>query len=63
MGTATTFMLKTIAPIGQFFGLLPYISIFKKEDLKKSLTNNGFSIEYEWQPKPDAAVFIIGKKI
>ena len=63
LGATTNFFLKTIVPIGQFFGFLPYLGMFKKDDLRKSMTNNGFSIEYEWQPKPDAAVFMIAKKI
>lgn len=63
MGAATNFLLKTVFPIGKFLGFLPHLGIFKKEDLKESLTSNGFEIECEWQPEAGAAVFIIGKKV
>lgn len=60
MGMATNFFMKTLFPIGKLFGM-PHIGVFKTEDLKESLTQNGFKIEYEWHVKPGTA-FIIGKK-
>lgn len=63
MGAATRFLMKTLMPVGQFFGLLPNVIPFTKKDLKESLTNGGFRIEHEWQPKQDAAVFIVGRKV
>ncbi|CAJ1931405.1 unnamed protein product [Cylindrotheca closterium] len=60
MGSAP--FLKRILPIGSFFGALPYVNTLTKEDLKESLIKNKFEIEYEWQPKKDAAVFIIARK-
>lgn len=62
MGAPVKLFMNTIMPIGQFFGFLPHVNVFGKKDLKESLTQAGFSIEHEWQPKEDAAVFIIGKK-
>jgi ubiquinone/menaquinone biosynthesis C-methylase UbiE len=62
MGAGFNFMVNALTPIGHFFGWMPRVTTFTKADLKESLVKHGFSIEYEWQPKPDAAVFIIGKK-
>jgi len=63
MGTVTKMFIKTIMPVGQFFGLIPNFYAFSKEELIGSFKDSGFSIEYEWQPeKKDSAVFIIGKK-
>jgi ubiquinone/menaquinone biosynthesis C-methylase UbiE len=62
MGAGIKFLVNAFMPIGHFFGVLPHVSTITKTDLKESLAKNGFSIEYEWQPKPDAAVFIIGRK-
>ena len=63
MGTATKLIVKGLLPVGQFFGLLPNINCFTKKELKESLTNGGFKIEHECQPKEDAAVFIIAEKV
>ena len=64
MGFATKMFIKTVMPVGQFFGIVPNFYMFTKEELKGSMKDAGFKIEYEWQPedKKDAAVFIIGKK-
>ena len=61
MGAAP--FLKRILPIGNFFGAIPYVDAgITKEELRESLIKHKFSIEYEWQPKEDAAVFIIARK-
>lgn len=60
MGSAS--FLKRLLPIGAFFGVTPYVNTMTKADLKESLAKNKFDVEYEWQPKPDAAVFIIARK-
>lgn len=55
--------LKRILPLGSFFGAMPYVDAgMTKEELRESLVKHKFSIEYEWQPKKDAAVFIIARK-
>jgi len=53
---------KFIAPIGQFFGLLPLVKVFTKKELEKSMTDAGFSIDYIWKPTKGLAVFIVAKK-
>ena len=53
---------KLIAPIGKLLGFFPLVKVFKVEDLIKSLTEEGFLIDYQWQPGKDKAVFIVAKK-
>jgi ubiquinone/menaquinone biosynthesis C-methylase UbiE len=54
---------KFVFPIGNFFGLAPYVSVITKKQLKDDLEKNGFTIEYEWQPSEKAAVFIVARKL
>ncbi len=53
---------KVIAPIGKFLRLIPLVKIFTVKELEDSLTDAGFSIEYQWQPGRNKAVFIVAKK-
>ena len=62
---------KVIAPIGRFFGLIPLVKVFTAKQLENSLKNNGFTIDYKWQPSKIVnkgafklkAVFIVAKKV
>lgn len=51
-----------IAPIGRWLGKLPYLDIMSHDELRRSMTDAGFTIDYDWRPGPLAAVFIIAKK-
>ncbi len=53
---------KLIVPIGRFFGLMPLVKVFTTTELKNSLTGAGFEIDYEWQPKKVAGLFIVARK-
>ncbi|MEM7061835.1 MAG: class I SAM-dependent methyltransferase [Cyanobacteria bacterium P01_B01_bin.77] len=60
---------KLIAPVGKFFGFFPLVKIFTIKDLEKSLTDAGFTLDYQWQagdyksPIGEAKiVFIVAKK-
>jgi ubiquinone/menaquinone biosynthesis C-methylase UbiE len=62
-------LVKLIAPVAQWFGFFPPLSIISSDQLRQDFQDAGFSIEKEWRPakpngKPDkdAAIFIIGKK-
>lgn len=55
--------LKYILAIGHFFGLLPLVRFFSRDQLLQSIKNAGFTIEFEWQPKKNAAVFVIARKV
>ena len=54
------FML--VVPLGRVFGLLPLVRAFSAQDLRASLTAAGFSIEHDWRPGEDKAVFIVARK-
>ncbi|NQZ61534.1 class I SAM-dependent methyltransferase [Crocosphaera sp.] len=66
--TSTTCMgdfmgwFKLIGPIGKILGFFPLVRVFTGQDLIESLTNAGFSIDYQWQPSKDKAIFIVAKK-
>lgn len=53
---------KLIVPIGRFVGLIPLVKVSTTTELKDSLTAPGFEIDYEWQPKKVAGLFIVAKK-
>ena len=52
-----------VAPIGHFFGLIPYVSVFSGDQLVQSLIDAGFDLELQWQPGKGRGVFIIARKI
>ena len=53
---------KVIAPIGNFFGLIPMVRVFTTKDLVDSLTRAGFHIDHQWQPGKGKSVFIVATK-
>ena len=53
---------KLIAPIGKFLGLFPLVKVFTINDLKTSVTDANFDIDYQWQPNKGKAVFIVATK-
>ena len=55
-------LLRLIVPVGRFLRLFPLVKVFSVAELKDSLENAGFEIDYEWQPKKRAAAFIICRK-
>ncbi|MEO0803207.1 MAG: class I SAM-dependent methyltransferase [Cyanobacteria bacterium J06642_2] len=55
-------VFKFIAPIGHFLGLIPLVKIFTVAELKTSLNDANFDINYQWQPSKDKAIFIVAKK-
>jgi ubiquinone/menaquinone biosynthesis C-methylase UbiE len=58
----TMSFFKLIAPIGRFFGVMPMLKVFTTKELEDSLTNAGFTIDYQWRPSKGKAVFIVAKK-
>ena len=56
-------LLKPLIAIGTLLGKAPEtVNCFSAKELEKSLTDAGFVIDYQWQPKKSAAVFIVAKK-
>jgi hypothetical protein len=51
-----------IAPIGRTFGLMPQVRVFTKLELKNSLTDAGFKIDYQEWPGKCKTVFIVAIK-
>lgn len=56
-------LLRWLAPVGQFAGLIPTLSFFSVEELRSSIVQSGFEIETCWQPQKNSGVFIIARKI
>lgn len=54
-------LLKYIAPIGYFFGLIPFVKIFSKDELIRIHEKVGFKKEISWSPEP-INLFMIAKK-
>ena len=52
---------KAVAPLGKAVGLLPQLNVFTTEELVRSLTKAGFTIEQQWQPGKGKAVFIVAR--
>lgn len=53
---------KYVAPIGRFFGVMPYVDSFTKAELEDGLTRAGFAIDYQSCLGKDKAVFIVARK-
>lgn len=54
--------IRLIVPVGRFLRLFPLVKVFSGAELKTGLEGAGFVIDYEWQPKRNAAAFIICRK-
>ena len=55
-------LIRILLPIMQKFGFVPLLSNLSQTELLRIMQDAGFKIEYKWQPKKDADVFIIAKK-
>jgi ubiquinone/menaquinone biosynthesis C-methylase UbiE len=55
-------LLRLIIPVGRLLRLFPLVKVFSVADLKARLEGAGFEIDYEWQPKRNAAAFIVCRK-
>lgn len=53
---------KYIGPIGEFFGLLPFVKVFSQVELEKCIADVGFEKLLIWQPDKKSGVFIIARK-
>ena len=51
--------LRLIIPVGRLLRLFPLVKVFSVAELRGSLEDAGFEIDYEWQPKKSAAAFIV----
>jgi ubiquinone/menaquinone biosynthesis C-methylase UbiE len=55
--------LAWIAPIGNWFGIIPTLNIFTKAELRKSIEDGGFQIEQEFHPAVGKGVFLVARKM
>ena len=61
MGDSMKFF-KIVAAVGKFMRLMPLVKVFTTKELVDNLTAAGFTIDYQWQPGKNKAVFIVAKK-
>lgn len=54
--------LKWILTPGAWLGLVPAVRFFSCNELLESLKGAGFSVDYQWQPGKNQAVFIVARK-
>lgn len=55
-------LFQYVAPLGRFFGVIPFVEVFTAGELKTSLQDAGFRIDHYWHPGKNKAVFIVAKK-
>ena len=53
---------KLVGPVGHFFGLIPKVQVFRKDELVQSIQDAGFEIDHLWRPGKGEAVFIVARK-
>ncbi len=61
MGDSMKFF-KIIAAVGKFMRIMPLVKVFTTIELVDNLTAAGFTIDHQWQPGKNKAVFIVAKK-
>ena len=55
--------LGLVLPVGRWLGKLPMVRILSADRLTSWFRQAGFQIEYEWRPKPTAALFVVARKM
>jgi ubiquinone/menaquinone biosynthesis C-methylase UbiE len=55
------FFWRLLIPLMQLLGFAPYVNRFGREELVAKLTNAGFSVDREWQPRKES-IFIVARK-
>ena len=51
-----------LVPVGRLLGLFPLVKVFGSDDLRRSLVEAGFELDYEWQPDDGRTLFIVARK-
>ncbi len=52
-----------LLPVMRAIGRAPHVVVFSRNDLIIDLTEAGFEIIHQWQPKKNAAVFLVARKL
>lgn len=53
---------KLVLPLARALGKAPHVTVFSREDLIGDMTDLGFELVHQWQPKKGAAVFLVARK-
>jgi len=62
LGDTRMRLLRHVAPLGKFLGLLPTVKVFTAKELEASLSDAGFEIVYNWQPGKAKSIFVVAKR-
>jgi 2-polyprenyl-3-methyl-5-hydroxy-6-metoxy-1,4-benzoquinol methylase len=54
---------RLLLPVMRAIGKAPHVAVFARDDLIIDLTEAGFEIIHQWQPKKNAAVFLVARKL
>lgn len=46
----------------RFIPIIPPVTLFSKDELRRSVTDAGFAIDYDWAPNDEAVLFLVAKK-
>lgn len=55
-------LMRLLLKLGHVLGLLPLVRFFGESELRMTMQEAGFVLDYTWRPNPKAAVFIIARK-
>jgi len=54
--------LRFMVPLGRLLGLMPLLRVFTTDELVKAMTDAGFTIDHQWQPGENKALFMVAVK-
>ena len=57
-----SFFFPLILPLMKMIGKAPMVAVFKESDLVDAMAAAGFSIEHQWRPGKNKAVFLVARK-
>jgi ubiquinone/menaquinone biosynthesis C-methylase UbiE len=60
---ANSFLVRRAMSLGTWCGFIPEVDTgLTRAQLSEEMKQAGFDIDYEWQPNPKAAVFLVGRR-
>jgi len=61
IGDANIF-LRLMVPLARLLGLAPLVKVFSTKNLVKVITDAGFTIDHQWSPGKNKALFLVAVK-
>ncbi|SPJ25005.1 27-O-demethylrifamycin SV methyltransferase [Palleronia abyssalis] len=61
LGSSPPVLLAAVSPLGRKLGVLPALAAFKAHQLRAEIHDAGFTLEEDWKPKKDPALFLIAR--